>query len=443
MIKYSGYKETKFDEDWKVRIPEEWQKCYLKRFCKITSGSTPKGLPEYWNGNIKWVTPDDLGKNKSKVISKTARNITEEGYFSCGTKLIPMGSVVLSTRAPIGYSAIIGDEMCFNQGCKGITPNEKVSSDYIYYLVVASKEKLQALGNGTTFIELSRNALESFKGIFPSLPEQTQIARFLDHKTSQIDRLIAKKEELLKLLAEKRTALITKAVTKGLDPNVEMKDSGIDWLGEIPKHWSISKLKFLAYSNVEKLSEKENPDLELNYVEIGNVDLINGISFIEKVKFGQAPSRARRIARKGDLIISTVRTYLRSIAFIEKSIENLIVSTGFAVLRSRDNSTILPKYLGYCAQDQRFIEKVVSESEGVSYPATNPWKITEISIAYPDIEEQAKTIEYLDRILKKQDKLQNAIQSSIDMLKEYREALITAAVTGQIDVREEKTEIKL
>lgn len=444
--KYKDYKKAnvKFIDV----IPSHWEIWKVTHgYRKIGSGTTPKSdNPEFYSGDIPWITTSEL---RETIINDSAQKITEHALENVSSlKLYNPGSVAIAMYgATIGRLGILGIKSTVNQACCVFDNPENFHQKFLFYWLWMSRNTLIAFSAGGGQPNLSQDDLKQLRIPIPEIPEQTQIASFLDKKTAQIDKLINEKEKLLKLLAEKRTAIITQAVTKGLpaeerakaglDPNVEMKDSGIDWLGEIPKDWNAKKLKFLASYNDEKLNENEEPDLDINYVEIGNVNLIDGITYIEELKFEKAPSRARRIVREGDTIISTVRTYLKAIAFINKLVENLIVSTGFAVLRSKDTNVLNPKYLGYCAQDQRFVEKIVSKSVGVSYPAISPYGITEISIAFPDIKEQIRIVEFLDNSIAQQDKIQQRIQTSLYQLKEYREALITAAVTGQIDVRKE------
>jgi type I restriction enzyme S subunit len=244
--------------------------------------------------------------------------------------------------------------------------------------------------------------------------------------------LIQKKQRQIELLQEKRSALISHAVTKGLDPNAKMKDSGIEWLGEIPAHWEVRRLKYTASINDEALSETTDPDYEFVYVDISSVDAAKGVVATEVYRFEDAPLRARRIVRDGDTIVSTVRTYLRAIAPIRDPDDNLIVSTGFAVVRPRKLDS---GYLSYALRSPFFVETVVSRSTGVSYPAINAPEVGNIGVSIPPLDEQCAIASFLDRETARIDALTEKINQSIETLHEYRVALISAAVTGKIDVR--------
>jgi type I restriction enzyme S subunit len=269
----------------------------------------------------------------------------------------------------------------------------------------------------------------------PRTEEQQSIASFLDKETEKIDTLISKKERQIELLQEKRSALISHAVTKGLNPDVKMKDSGIEWLGEIPEGWELKRLKYIASINDEALGENTKPDYELLYVDISSIDSAKGIINIEPMLFEKAPSRARRIVCEGDVIVSTVRTYLRAIAPITNAAPNLIVSTGFAVVRPKlgFNSA----YAAYALRATYFVDSVVSRSVGVSYPAINASEIGTLAVALPPHSEQKVIASFLDKETKKIDTLIDKIKFSIEKLREYRTALISATVTGKIDVRKE------
>ncbi len=204
------------------------------------------------------------------------------------------------------------------------------------------------------------------------------------------------------------------------------KSSGVEWLGDVPGHWEAKRLKYISTINDEALPETTDPDFELEYVDIGSVDSIQGVTTKETMLFENAPSRARRIVRDGDTIVSTVRTYLKAVAPIEKPEDNLIVSTGFAVIRPRE---LFAAFLAYCLRSSYFIETVVSRSTGVSYPAINPSEISCIEIPVPTIKEQQTIARFLDEQTAKLDTLMAKKRALIDKLKEKRSALISRTVT--------------
>ena len=211
------------------------------------------------------------------------------------------------------------------------------------------------------------------------------------------------------------------------------KDSGVEWLGEIPAHWEVKRLKYISTLNNETLPEITDPEFGMLYVDISSVDSIYGITVKEPLVFASAPSRARRLVRDGDVIISTVRTYLRAIAIIRQAEPNLVVSTGFAVVRPKFG--FFSRFACYALRSPYFVEKVVAHSVGVSYPAINESQLASLPLALPPLSEQQAIANFLDRETAKIDALVAKIREGIGLLKEYRTALISAAVTGKIDVR--------
>jgi type I restriction enzyme S subunit len=204
------------------------------------------------------------------------------------------------------------------------------------------------------------------------------------------------------------------------------KPSGIEWLGEVPEHWDVKRLKYSASINDEALSETTTPDFEFRYVDISSVDPVDGVTSTEEMVFESAPSRARRIVRDGDTIVSTVRTYLRAIAPIHKPGTNLIVSTGFAVVRPRN---VRSRFLSYALREASFVETVVARSVGVSYPAVNASDVATIPTPLPSPDEQDAIADYLDRETANIDALVAKKRELIEKLKEKRTALISRTVT--------------
>lgn len=430
--RYEKYRDS--GVEWIGEIPEGWEVIKCKRLFSIVNGSTPQSnIENYWDGDIVWLTPADLSFGTNPYIGDSIRKITRDGLLSCSAKMVPEGSLILSTRAPIGYVKIAAEMLCTNQGCKALVPLKELNISYFYYQIMGINSYIKSLGQGTTFTELSNTALGNILFVLTSLKEQTAIANFLDQKTAEIDSLIADKEKMIELLQERRQAMISEVVTRGLDQTVPMKDSGVEWIGGIPGHWEISKIKFQAYINENTLSETTDDDFEMAYIDIGSVNSIGEIKNIQEMTFGNAPSRARRIIRNGDTLVSTVRTYLKAIAYCEKLPSNCICSTGFAVLSPR--KTIHRKYLFYLMRSEIYINEIVKRSIGVSYPAINTSEIGSLECLLPYLEEQQQISVYLDQKTAEIDSLIADIQTQIAKLKEYRQSLISEAVTGKIDLR--------
>ncbi len=443
-MKHRAYPEYKpSGVEWLGEVPEHWEAMVLKRTFFIMNGSTPKSSePAYWDGEIPWATPDDLGNLKGDTIETTRRMITQEGYESCGTSMAPTGSLVLSTRAPIGHLAIAGIPLCTNQGCRCLVFRDTDDHRFYYYQLIAAKGELESWGQGSTFKELGRDKLGAVRLIRPPSPEQRAIAAFLDRETARIDALIEKKQRQIELLQEKRSALISHAVTKGLDPNAKMKDSGIDWLGEIPVHWEVRKLKYIAsvqFSNVDKNTiEGEEPVRLCNYVDVYNNDFITN-----DFEFMQATATRAEIGKftvkHGDVIItkdSESWTDIAVPAYVADQLEGVLC--GYHLSQIRANGRMLDgKYLFRAFASKAINYQFQVASTGITrYGLGNYWLENGLFVL-PPLSEQRAIAAFLDRETGRIDMLINKIQISIDTLREFRTALISAAVTGKIDVRKE------
>lgn len=269
--------------------------------------------------------------------------------------------------------------------------------------------------------------------MIPPLEEQENICRYLDKAEVQINKFIQKKKRLIELLKEQKQVIINQAVTRGLDSNPRLKPSGIDWLGDIPENWKVAPLKRIVAINKSNLSEKTHPFHEFQYVDISAV----GSGYLKQklvsYQFKDAPSRARRIVSSGDILLSTVRTYLRAIWYNESQ-QNLIASTGFAVLSPGKET--LPEFLGYRVQGNDFIDQIVRLSTGIAYPAINETILGSIKLAIPNtITEQEKIYSHIYENTKNYDVLIARYVKEIHLIQEYRTRLISDVVTGQIDVR--------
>ncbi len=204
--------------EWIGSIPSHWKIQKLKRSFNVLNGSTPKSNnPLYWDGNITWITPEDMSKTLEPIINSSSRQITEDGYSSCGTNLVPKGSLIVSTRAPIGYIKIAGVELCTNQGCRSLVKKKELNEMYFFYYLSCLSNVLNSLGQGSTFLELSSESLKTFQVVTPPLDEQISITKFLYSEISQIDQLISKNLKLIDLLKEYKESLITQAVTGKID----------------------------------------------------------------------------------------------------------------------------------------------------------------------------------------------------------------------------------
>ena len=218
-----------------------------------------------------------------------------------------------------------------------------------------------------------------------------------------------------------------------LKPYPEMKDSGVEWLGEVPEHWKVLRLKSWLEMNGVVLPEDTDPDYMFDYLDIGSVATGQLTAKPERLQFENSPSRARRVLRSGDTIVSTVRTYLKAIWHVDDLASDLIASTGFAVLTPRSGT--FPRFVSYSCQSDPFTDRVTAESVGIAYPAIAETRLATFKVSVPPLSEQTAIVRYLDYADRGIRRHIRAKQKLITLLEEYKQAIIHQAVTGQIDVR--------
>ena len=192
--------------------PQGWKWVKLGDVCNIVSGSTPStNIDEYWNGEISWITPTDLGKLDGFSIEKTERKITEKGFNSCAVYKIPVNSVVMSSRAPIGHLAINKIECCTNQGCKSFIPSSEIDTTFLFFSLKINVNEFQQLGSGSTFAEISKTTLTNFEIALPELPEQQRLAKLLTEKLAIIEQARKAAEAQLEAINQLPAALLKQA----------------------------------------------------------------------------------------------------------------------------------------------------------------------------------------------------------------------------------------
>jgi type I restriction enzyme S subunit len=304
--------------------------------------------------------------------------------------------------------------------------------EFIYYIFNSGQPYL-GLGKLGTQLNLNTETVGGITIGLPPLDEQKTIARFLDHKTKQIDDLIAKKEALIEKLDEKRTALINHAVTKGLDPNVPMKDSGVEWLGEIPKHWEVIKVKYLTKILRGKFTHRPRNDPRFydgQYPFIQTGDVANANKFIMEYTQtlndnGYAVSKEFPSAT----LVMTIAANIGDMAILNFNACFPDSIVGF--LPSKMTEIFFLYYL-FSSMNKQFLSTAVLNTQ----LNLNVERISNLLTVIPPLHEQMKITKFLDKGLQNIDQQKAKIQEAIERLKEYRTALITNAVTGKIDVRQ-------
>ena len=345
----AGYKRTEVGV-----IPEDWDTRTIVAVADIHSGATPSTRnPAYWNGPIPWCTPTDITGSVTKHLSETERNITENGLDNCGATLLPVGSLLLCSRATIGEVKIAAVPLCTNQGFKSLVCRDGTDYEFVYYLLLTLKPRLLQKAAGSTFLEIGKHDLASIQIAFPPPPEQSDIAEAL----SDVDGLL----EALDALIAKKRALKQAAMQQLLTGAVRLPG----FSGE----WRMRRVDSLANVDPENLTGTTDPDYMFNYISLEQVDAGHLLDVTEEV-FRTAPSRARRVLRHDDVLMSTVRPNLLAHLHFRSQVTNAVCSTGFAVLRFRPDAAapgfLFAQLFGRVVNQQ--IERTLA---GSNYPAIN------------------------------------------------------------------------
>ena len=414
--RYAQYKAS--GVEWLGDVPEHWETWKVTHgFQLIGSGTTPKSdNADLYDGDTPWVTTSEL---RESVIYDTAQKVSDDAIDQYSAlKKYPVGSVAIAMYgATIGRLGILGVEATFNQACCVFAKPIVFYNRFFYYWLWMRRPILISLSNGGGQPNLSQDDLKKIWIPAPSITEQTAIAQFLDQKTAQIDALISKKQQLLEKLAEQRTALISHAVTKGLDPNAPMKDSGVAWLGEVPEHWEITPLKW--HSNCSSGENIKNETLLKNSDEQNNIGAYGGNGFMGYTDSFNVKAPVLIVGRVGALCgnvhLLTNNAWVSDNALILRVSERFCLEFLTHVLRSRDLNTLASK---------------------TAQPLITSTQVCSEKIPLPPNSEQTAITQFLDQKTAELDQMAAKVKAVIDKLKEYRAALITQAVTGQIDVRQ-------
>ena len=407
-----GYKKTAIGI-----IPEDWEISSIEEIGEVTGGSTPRRTnPEYWGGDIPWLTLSQISDELINTISETEEYRTEAGLENSSAKLLPKGTVMLSSRATIGECLINEVPMTTNQGFANIIcDKEKVDNYFLMYLLRYNKPRLEILGAGSTFSEVSRTSVRSFNVPVLPLPEQKKIADIL----SSVDQAIEKTGQIIAKTKELKQGLMQELLTKGIGHD-EFKEVriGVKKL-EIPINWEVANFGDIYI----KRNERSKTEEEYNYVSLGHMETGN-LKLMGKDNNGQNRS-SNRVFKEGDVLYGKLRPYLRKGAIAE--FEG-ICSTDIIPLYSTDKS--INEYLIYVVHSKYFVDFAISTMEGTNLPRTSWSDIKKLNIPIPPLEEQKKIANILSSV---DSKIQKK-QEQKEKLEELKKGLMQKLLTGEVRV---------
>ena len=395
----SGYKNTVIGE-----IPDDWEVRKIGDLFNVETGTTPSTKKrQYWKrGVINWLTPTDLSKLNGKIhVKESKRRITEKAMKDANLTLMPKGSIIVSTRAPVGYIAVLDEAATFNQGCKGLIPRNpnEINSDFYCYYLLSKKWMLENLSGGSTFKELSKRRLESFHVPDIPLQEQSAIAEIL----SSVDEGILSIGESLAKTARLKKGLMQKLLTEGFG-HKEFKETKI---GRVPKEWKVVNLgnilvecyRYPTYYNIEYV-DKGVPEIRGELLsEDGQVEKdVTKFRFISK----QTAKRFPKVrVEEGDIVLS-VRGTMGKIGYISKDLEGAVITANLMRL-SPDRKKIHPEYFMHYLLSGKFKHRLRALSTYTTIKTIQSPVLKSIRIALPPIPEQQEIAQILSIVNEKVD----------------------------------------
>lgn len=441
--RYKAYPEYKDSGvEWLGEIPSHWEMWKLAHaYESIGSGTTPSSNDEHaFDGNIPWITTGEL---REKVIFDTSKKISAKTLSKYSAlKKHPEGSIAIAMYgATIGRLGILGVEATTNQACCVLSKSNILLNKFLFYWLHAFKEDIVRLSSGGGQPNINQEKVASLRVSTPSLKEQNKVINFLDFETVKIDTLIDKQQTLIQLLKEKRQAVISHAVTKGLNPDAPMKDSGVEWLGEVPAHWEVSRMKYITSVFEQGWSpqcdSRPAESNEYGVLKVGCVNYGNFHSIENKALPPELQPRLQYLIEKGDLLISRANTkeLVGSTAVVDKDYNNLLLCD--KLYRLRFNPNIQPELIALYLSIEPVREQIELQASGASSSMQNISQdiIKELPCFLLPNEEAYELLNYLNEKMNVFDNLIKRAQQAIQLMQERRTTLISTAVTGKIDVR--------
>ena len=428
---YPKYKDS--GVEWLGEVPEHWKISNIKRSTYLKGRVGWKGLTsnEFEVNSFAYlVTGTDF---KQKYINwSSCYQINESRYEDDPYIQLKNGDLLMTKDGTIGKLAIVKNlnkSACLNSGIFLIRPEKYYSTEFMYWVLNSNAFNLFFVMNttGSTILHLYQNVFERFVFSYPNFKEQERIVSYLNLETAKIDTLIAKQEKLIELLEEQRKSVISHAVTKGLDPNAPMKDSGIEWLGEVPEHWEIKPIKSL-YTRVKKTGFEQETLLSV-YREYGVIIKSSRDDNHNRASDDLSPYQLVNI---GDLVINKMKAWQGSLAISEYK---GIVSPAYYIYTPIITDILNDKFIHNQIRSKYFVQSYKNFSKGIR---VGQWDLendlfVRINLYIPPLSEQTQIANYLDKETAKIDTLIAKQEKLIELLEEQRKSVISHAVTKGLD----------
>lgn len=439
MVRYEKYKDSGIA--WIGEVPEHWGVRRIKSFCIVKRGASPRPIDDekYFddNGEFAWVRIADASASERYLLN-TPQKLSTLGA-SLSVKRFP-DDIFLSIAGTVGKAIITKIKCCIHDGFVWFK-NLNYNSELLYYIFESGQPYL-GLGKMGTQLNLNTDTVGCIFVPYMNQAEQEQIAKYLDWKCGEVDRIVEVRERQIKLLGELRTSVISRAVTRGLNPNAPLKDSDIDWIGQIPKHWETIKLKYIFTFgkglNITKEDLVESGMPVISYGQIHSKEN-HGTGVKESLKRfvnGDYLKTSRQsLVNNNDFIFADTSEDLEGVGNCVFVDNNEMLFAGYHTITLKVKNMQHNKYLAYLFLSDLWRTQIRSRVAGVKVFSITKTILNFNTVLLPPIAEQRQIADYLDKKTAEIDNTINKFKVQIDKLKEYRQALITEVVTGKIDVR--------
>jgi type I restriction enzyme, S subunit len=434
MIKYKRYERYKDSGvEWIGEIPEHWGIIKLKFLSTIFKGKNPQELTDEWREEF-------LPYLSMEYLRNSGDTLTLYAYPEKNLVTVNNSDILILWDGSNAGEIVEGKNGILSSTMAKIVPNNIVTR-YLYWFLKGIEKFFKDNTVGMGIPHVNGETLKNHLVLLPNLQDQNSIANFLDQKTAEIDGLIADKEKLIELLQEKRQAIITEAVTKGLNPNVRMKDSGIEWIGEIPEHWEVKKIKYLTSYIGSGKTPKGGSEV---YTQEGVIFIrsqnvypqglrLDDVVFISD----EIDSEMKNTRVKGsDILLNITGASIGRASLVPNNIPRANVNQHVCIIRPV-KSKVLPPLLHQIICSNFIQNQIQFYQNGTSREGLNFEQIANLVVVLSNnIDEQRMLVEYIEDKVTEIDNLIKHASYQIQKLKEYRKSLISEAVTGKIDVRE-------
>ena len=421
MKQYPKYKDS--GVSWIGEIPEGWKCTQIRRYLScVCTGATPPGAAEKYYSNIgtPWFTPGDF--KDFNVLKDSSKYLSEEGNDIM--KKYPANTILMiGIGGTMGKVALSPMECSFNQQINALLTKGEIDNKFVVYYLKIERDNIFNTAKFTTLPILNQSETKRIPIVVPSLSEQHAVVSYLDKKTAQIDRFISEAEREIEKLNELKQAQIAHLVTHGTNPDAPMKDSGIAWIGQIPEHWEVNKIRSHFKERRTKVSDKDYPALS-----VAREGIVPQLDTAVKTDNGDN----RKLVLKNDFVVNSRSDRKGSCGVSDYDGSVSLISI---VLEPHD---INPQYVHYLFRSNNYVEEFYRNGRGIVADlwTTRYSEMRNIFIPIPPVSEQKAIVSAINSLNNKIETLASDLTTQIDHLKELKQRIISDVVTGKIDVRE-------